>query len=147
MQFQSAQPGPLLSWLHQHDELKSLLRRIVGDDGVAASSNVAYMYYDLNSYIDMHTDVPECEATVLTSVHGKTPPLIAYPRFRGRSPSELLRIAHRHRGRPPGGVKLEVPMGGLLIIDGRRLPHRRPPLAADATPCGIAALCFAQRRG
>jgi SAM-dependent methyltransferase len=144
MRFHSAQPGQWLSWLHSHPDLQRLLRNATGNRRLAANSNVAYMYYDQRSYIDLHTDVPECESTVLTSVQGRVPPLIAYPRLRGMSPDRLLAVAERWGGRPPGGVALPVPRGGLLIIDGRRLPHRRPSFPAGADGCGIAAMCFAE---
>jgi SAM-dependent methyltransferase len=144
MNFHSAPPGRWLNWLHQHADLQTLLRKVTGVDGVAANSNIAYMYYNKSSYIDLHTDVPQCEATVLTAITGQVPPLVAYPRLRGLSPSQLLAVAKRSGGHPHGGVALPVPRGGLLIIDGRRLPHRRPALPPGTGPCGIAALCFAE---
>jgi hypothetical protein len=143
MEFHSASPGPVLTWLHQHPDLTRLLQAVTGDPRISANQNVAYMYYEPGCYIDLHTDVPECEATVLTSVRGRTPPLVAYPRLLGLSTSELLAVARRSGGRPGGGVLLEVPVGGLLILDGRRLPHRRAQLGDGQRPCGIAALCFA----
>jgi hypothetical protein len=101
------------------------------------------MYYRKGSFIDVHTDVPECLVTLLTAVAGEVPPLIAYPRLRGLSPAELLATIQREGARPLGGVALPVPAGGLLAIDGRDLPHRRPLLRAG--PAGIAALCFARK--
>lgn len=145
MQFHSAPPGPRLERLHHSAELLDLVRQVTGNDRIVASENLAYMYYDDGSFIDLHTDVPQCEVTVLTSLRPQVPPLVAYPRLRNASPRTLLAVAERTRGRPPGGVLLEVPVGGLLLIDGRNLPHRRPPLAAGAGPVGIAALCFVQR--
>jgi hypothetical protein len=140
MRFRSAPPGHELAALHRSPALTSLVRAVTGDAGLVPSENVAYMYYDDGSYIDVHTDVPECELTVLTGVHGDVPPLVAYPRLRDAAPAQLLRAARRSRGRPSGGTRLAVPHGGLLLLDGRRLPHRRPVLRGARV--GLAALCF-----
>ena len=144
MQFHSAPPGPQLERLHQSAALRDLVRQMTGNDQILPSENLAYMYYDDGSFIDVHTDVPQCEVTALTSLRPQVPPLVAYPRLRDASPQRLLEVAQRTNGRPPGGVLLDVPVGGLLLIDGRRLPHRRPLLTAGRGPLGIAALCFAE---
>jgi SAM-dependent methyltransferase len=145
MNFTSAPPGPMLHWLHKHRDLRDLIHAITGNDRLQANSNIAYMYYDGTSFIDLHTDVEECQVTVLTSVLGRTPPLVAYPKLRDVTARSLLGTAKRSAGRPSGGVALEVPVGGLLVIDGRRLPHRRPKVPKGEGPFGIAALCFAER--
>ncbi len=144
MQFTSAPPGPTLTRLHRSPQLLALVRAVTGRPRLVASDNVAYMYYDASSVIDVHTDVPGCEVTVLTSVIGRPPPVVAYPRLRDASPEGLLSVARRTCGCPPGGVLLEVPVGGVLILDGRRLPHRRPAVPAGAGPYGIAALCYVE---
>jgi SAM-dependent methyltransferase len=144
MSFTSAHPGSVLSWLSRHPGLLSLIRMVTGNDTLESSGDGAYMYYDGTSFIDLHTDVPECQATVLTSVVGQVPPLVAYPRLRGIGLRQLLDVANSTAGRPQGGICLEVPVGGLLIIDGRALPHRRPSVPAGAGPFGIATMCFAR---
>jgi SAM-dependent methyltransferase len=147
MSFRSAHPGPVLGWLSHHPDLLSLIRTVTRNDRLEASGSEAYMYYDGTSFIDLHTDVPACQVTVLTSVVGRVPALIAYPRLRGISVRQLLDVANSAGGRPRGGVHLEVPVGGLLIIDGRALPHRRPPLPPGEGPFGIATMCFARPAG
>jgi SAM-dependent methyltransferase len=144
MSFRSAHPGPVLGWLGHHPDLLSLIHAVTRNGRLEASGNEAYMYYDGSSFINLHTDVPQCEATVLTSVVGAVHPLVAYPRLRGIGVRRLLDVANSTGGRPAGGVHLEVPVGGLLIIDGRALPHRRPPAPPGEGPFGIAAMCFAQ---
>lgn len=146
MAFTSSHPGPALRTLHRSDEFRELVREVTGNPLLRHSGNLSYMYYYPGSHIDVHTDVPGCEVTVLTSVIGQTPPLIAYPRLHGIRPRQLLAVARRTGGRPPGGVALELPVGGFLIIDGRRLPHRRPLVGPAEGPFGIAALCFVRRR-
>lgn len=146
MAFTSSHPGPALRTLHRSDELQELIHQVAGNPLLRHSGNLSYMYYYPGSRIDVHTDVPGCEVTVLTSVIGQIPPLIAYPRLLGIRPRQLLAVARRTNGRPPGGVALELPVGGLLLIDGRRLPHRRPLVGPGEGPFGIAALCFVQRR-
>jgi SAM-dependent methyltransferase len=145
MCFTSAQPGPVLTRLHRSPQLQSLVRAVTGSHRISACDNLAYMYYEESSFINVHTDVAECEVTVLTSTIGQAPPLVAYPRLRGMTPEQLLAVARRAGGCPRGGTSLRVPVGGLLILDGRRLPHRRPVVAAGQGPFGIAALCFAEQ--
>jgi hypothetical protein len=142
MAFTSSVPGPVLETLHRSAELRDLVRAVTGDDALRRSGTLSYMYYRAGSFIDLHTDVPSCTVTVLTTVIGRTPPLVAYPRLFDLRPPQLLRAAQRHGGRPPGGLRLALPPGGLLLIDGRRLPHRRPLVPPGAGPYGIAALCF-----
>ncbi len=146
MSFSSAHPGPMLRRLHANLALRDLVRSLTGDDTMRRSGNLSYMFYDAGSHIDVHTDLPGCGVTLLTSVVGRTPPLIAYPRLHGITPQALLPLARRTKGKPPGGVSLEVPVGGLLMIDGRRLPHRRPVVAEGQGPYAIAALCFRRPR-
>jgi len=146
MAFASSHPGPALRTLHRSEDLRELIYAVTGDPLLRASGNLSYMYYYPGSHIDVHTDVPNCHVTVLTSVIGQVPPLVAYPRLHGLRPRQLLAVARRTDGRPPGGVALELPLGGLLLIDGRRLPHRRPLVEPGEGPFGIAALCFIRRR-
>lgn len=144
MSFESAPPGEALSELHQHGVLRELIADVTGNRRLQACGNVAYMYFREGSYIDVHTDVSECQLTVLTSVVNQAPELLAYPRLRGLGPQQLLGVARRNRGRPPGGALLEVPVGGLLVLDGRRLPHRRRQVLPGTSPFTVAALCFTE---
>jgi hypothetical protein len=144
MSFTSSVPGPELTRLHRSPGLQRLIRAVTGNPLLRRSGNLSYMYYYPGSFIDVHTDVPSCTVTVLTTVIGQTPPLVAYPRLHGLRPRQLLAVARRTGGRPPGGVALELPVGGLLVIDGRRLPHRRPLVRPGQGPYGIAALCFVE---
>jgi NAD(P)-dependent dehydrogenase (short-subunit alcohol dehydrogenase family) len=143
MSFRSATPGPWLTRVHRHPAVLRLARGITGNPRLVQSENLAYMYYTGGSFIHLHTDVPECELTLLSSVVGQVPPLVVYPRLRGRGVRGQLRLARATGGTPPGGQAVEVPIGGFLAIDGRDLPHRRPEVPGDSTVV-LAALCYSE---
>lgn len=142
MRFRSGAPGPALEGLHRHPATVAMVRRATGDDSLVPSENLAYMYYDEGAFIDVHTDVGPCEITVLTAVLGVVPPLMAYPRLLDVPPTELLVLARGAGGRPAGGAALPVPRGGFLVLAGRRLPHRRPPVGPTDGPLVLATLCY-----
>lgn len=141
MQFRSSAPGTWLTWVHRHPSLQRLARGLTGNPGLVPEDSLSYMYYSAGSFIHVHTDVPECEITLLASVVGQVPPLVVYPRFRARSPRELMRLANASSGIPAGGRQVPIPIGGFLAIDGRGLPHRRPEVVTDGTVV-LATLCY-----
>jgi NAD(P)-dependent dehydrogenase (short-subunit alcohol dehydrogenase family) len=141
MQFRSSNPGTWLTWLHRHSSLQRLARGLTGNPGLVPEDSLSYMYYSAGSFIHVHTDVPECEITLLASVVGQVPPLVVYPRFRARSPRELMRLANASSGIPAGGRRVPIPIDGFLAIDGRALPHRRPEVVTDGTVV-LATLCY-----
>ena len=141
MQFWASTPGTWLSWMHRHPDLQRLARGLTENPDLVPEDSVSYMYYSAGSFIHMHTDVPECEITLLVSVVGQVPPLVVYPRFRFRSPRELMRLANASSGVPAGGRQVPIPADGFVAIDGRALPHRRPEVLADGTLV-LATLCY-----
>lgn len=141
MQFWASTPGTWLTWVHRHPDLQRLARGLTGNPGLVPEDSLSYMYYSAGSFIHVHTDVPECEITLLVSVVGQVPPLVVYPRFRFRSPRELMRLANASSGVPAGGRQVPIPADGFLAIDGRSLPHRRPDVVADETVV-LATLCY-----
>ena len=141
MRFRAATPGTCLTWLHRHPDLRRLVRALTGNPGLVPEDSVSYMYYSLGSFIHVHTDVPECEITLLVNVDGQVPPLVVYPRLRSRGPRELMRLANVSSGVPAGGRQVPIPADGFLAIDGRALPHRRPKVVADETAV-LATLCY-----
>jgi NAD(P)-dependent dehydrogenase (short-subunit alcohol dehydrogenase family) len=145
MQFRSSTPGTWLTWVHRHPSLQRLARGLTGNPDLVPEDSVSYMYYSAGSFIHVHTDVPECEITLLASVVGQVPPLVVYPRFRSWSPRELMRMANASSGVPAGGRQVPIPTDGFLAIDGRGLPHRRPEIVADGTVV-LATLCYRTRR-
>lgn len=141
MQFWASTPGTWLSWVHRHPDLQRLARGLTGNPGLVPEDSLSYMYYSAGSFIHVHTDVRECEITLLLSVVGQVPPLVVYPRFRFRSPRELMRLANASSGVPAGGRQVPIPADGFLAIDGRSLPHRRPEVVAHETVV-LATLCY-----
>lgn len=141
MSFASSPPGPWLSWLHSYQWLLSELRQLVGRD--VQPTRQSYMYYESGSFVDLHTDVPGCDVTVLTTVAGRVAPLVLYPGLRN-APFERLRSAALHSaGRPPGGIEVPLSQGGLTILLGREVPHRRPEVRASMAALNvIATLCY-----
>jgi NAD(P)-dependent dehydrogenase (short-subunit alcohol dehydrogenase family) len=141
MQFRSSTPGTWLTWVHRHPSLQRLARGLTGNPDLVPEDSLSYMYYSAGSFIHVHTDVPECEITLLASVVGQVPPLVVYPRFRSRSPRELMSLANASSGVPAGGRQVPIPADGFLAIDGRGLPHRRTEVVADGTVV-LATLCY-----
>ena len=72
---------------------------------------------------------------------GSLGPLVLHPRLARRRPDEVLEMSRAAGGFPRGGVPIDVPRGGLLVLAGNDVPHHRP--AATGPPSAIAALCFA----
>jgi NAD(P)-dependent dehydrogenase (short-subunit alcohol dehydrogenase family) len=144
MQFRSSTPGTWLTWVHRHPDLQRLARGLTGNPNLVPEDSLSYMYYSAGSFIHVHTDVPECEITLLASVVGQVPPLVVYPRFRSRSPRELMRLANASSGVLAGGRQVPIPVDGFLAIDGRGLPHRRPEFVADGIVV-LATLCYRTR--
>lgn len=145
MQFWASTPGTWLTWVHRHPDLLRLARGLTGNPGLVPEDSLSYMYYSAGSFIHVHTDVPECEITLLVSVVGQVPPLVVYPRFRFRGPRELMRLANASSGVPPGGRQVAIPPDGFLAIGGCSLPHRRPEVVADET-IALATLCYRRPR-
>jgi hypothetical protein len=141
MRFRASTPGTYLTWLHRHPDLRQLVRTLTGNPNLVPEDSVSYLYYSLGSFIHVHTDVPECEITLLVNVNGQVSPLVVYPRLRSREPGELMRLANASSGVPAGGRQVPIPVDGFLAIDGRALPHRRPEVVAEGTAI-LATLCY-----
>ncbi len=141
MNFSSSPPGPWLSWLHRSQWLLGELRQLAGRD--VQPTRQSYMYYESGSFVDLHTDVPGCDVTVLTIVAGRLPPLVLYPGLRNAPFERLRSVALHSAGRPPGGIEVPLSQGGLTILFGREVPHRRPEVHASRGSLNvIATLCY-----
>jgi hypothetical protein len=146
MRFRSAAPGPWLTWFHRHPALVRLARTLTGDETLAPTGHRAFMYYTDGSFVHFHTDVPGCTFTFLTCVLGRVPPLVVHPDLLGTGVDELLALAEATAGMPPDGREVPVPVGGLLAMFGRSLPHRRPEVRAGGRTVALATLCYGPRR-
>jgi NAD(P)-dependent dehydrogenase (short-subunit alcohol dehydrogenase family) len=143
MSFRSASPGPFLSRLHRDPAVLHMVRELTGNPRLVPNDNVAYMYYSDGSFIHAHTDVPECAITLLAGVIGPVPPLVVYPRLRGGDARKQLRAAKAADGMPPGGREVPIPVGGVLALNGRELPHRRPEVPPGSRVV-LATLCYSE---
>lgn len=141
MRFVSSRPGPWLEWLHRHPDMVALVRDITGQPQMKPT-RLSYMYYTDGSFIHLHTDLPGCKVTVLTTVLGQVPPLVVYPELRGMSILDLLEFAQACAGIPAGGVELPFPQGAFAFLMGRETPHRRPEVRTGGKTIGIATLCY-----
>ncbi len=137
--------GPWLTYLHRHPDMVALVRRLTSNERLVPMQNLAYMYYSAGSFIHLHTDLPACEITLLTSVVGQVPPLVVYPRLRSKGVQELMQAATLANGEPEGGRRVEVPANGFLALFGRELPHRRPLFPAESSQVVLATLCYSTR--
>jgi NAD(P)-dependent dehydrogenase (short-subunit alcohol dehydrogenase family) len=145
MRFTSAGPGRWLRWLHRHPAMVRFARTLTANQQLVPDVSLSYMYYSDGCFIHAHTDVPECQLTLLTSVVGQVPPLVVYPRLRNQPPEELVSMADEVGGVPPGGQLVQIPTAGFLAISGRELPHRRPEVRLDnGTRVVLATLCYSE---
>jgi hypothetical protein len=136
----TASPGPSLRRLEAASELRGLLSELVGQP--VRPARASYNFYWAGHYVGLHTDIaPDCRVTVLTSVLGALDPLVVHPGLSRRPAAELLSLSRATGGFPPGGVRVDVPRGGFLILAGNDVPHHRA--VATGPPSAIAALCFA----
>jgi hypothetical protein len=97
------------------------------------------VYFLADSFIGLHTDVPECYITGIISVLGSPEPLTIHPELRGMPGDELLRLAEATKGQPPGGEHLLLPRDGVLALLGSAIPHRVRPVALHGV---VATLCY-----
>jgi hypothetical protein len=141
MSFRSAPSGPWLTWLHTHPDLERLVGAVTGEP-LVPSIHRSFQYYTDASFVHVHTDVTACELTLLISLIGQVPPLVAYPKMRGRNAVELMQWADASAGIPPGGREVRIPTRGFLFLRGRDVPHRRPEVRLGST-VALATLCFA----
>lgn len=146
MCFRSANGGPWLRWLHRHPALVGAVRTLTGRPGFAPTGYRSYMYYTDGSFVHLHTDVPGCEFTVLTCVVGRVAPLVVHPTLYRAGVGPQLALAQATAGVPAGGREVPVPVGGLLFLLGRELPHRRPEVRADGRTVALATLCYGSPR-
>lgn len=135
---QTAGPGPVLRGLHEGTHVVGLLRQMTGQ--YFFPTRVSYLFYGPGDFIGLHTDIDPCQVTLLTSVLGSPDPLMVHPDLAGIPRVQLLELSQRTAGRPPGGVAVSVPRGGLLVLRGSRIPHHRPTVRHS---CGTATLCYA----
>ncbi|WUI01465.1 hypothetical protein OHR68_06480 [Spirillospora sp. NBC_00431] len=132
-----AYPGRLLRDLHESPDLLSFLRETTGLP--LLPTRAAYVYYEPEGHIGLHTDIAQCSVTLFMPLHpADPPPLRVRPDLMGAAPERLLHAA-RHGGTKPSGVPVSYMKGTSVLIFGSRLPHGRPRVTAPMT---LAALCY-----
>ncbi|WP_141703907.1 hypothetical protein [Planobispora rosea] len=120
---------------HKNGVLTSLVREHFGARLTTVTSS--YNFYGVGDHIGIHRDAPDCRYAALISLSGNLGPLDVYPHLAGCDGGELLkRIENDAAGTP---VRLPVPYGGVVVVQGSVLPHARPPATL---PCAVATVCF-----
>lgn len=120
--------------------ITSAIEECLGDDrpGHLRPSRVGYNVYLPGDYIGLHVDQPNCEVALLVSLVGNHDPLSVYPSLRGMASSELIETAKASDGFPPGFRPVDF-CDAAVLLDGRVLPHARPPVTE---PTMLATFCF-----
>jgi hypothetical protein len=134
----SARPGARLRAIHEDLNLLTVLRKLTGRP--LLPTRASYIFYRAGDFIGLHTDVSPCGLTLISSVLGRTEPLVLHPELQGLTPEQLYETTRQSGGQPEGGLLVDVPVGGALALLGSRVPHNRP-LAKEQN--AIATLCYA----
>ena len=103
-------------------------------------TRASYLYYEPGDFMGLHTDLPSCALTMLTSLGGDAPPLVVHPELPSLEPSRLEEIAHAGVLRP-GGVPLPVSERGVSMLLGSETPHHRPVVDAEHDVV-VVTLCY-----
>jgi hypothetical protein len=135
----TARPGPLLDALHRSASIVELLGGLSGKCLRPARTRASYVYFLADSFVGLHTDLPECYITAIISVLGSPEPLTIHPELRGLSGDKLLKLADATDGQPPGGERLPLPRNGLLALRGSAIPHRVRRVRLHGV---LAILCY-----
>jgi hypothetical protein len=144
MRFRAAMGRDALAALHADRELLELVADLVGRPMIP--SHATYLYFaDETDFIGLHKDVPACELVVLVGIDGDAPSLVVHPELRDRPAEELVRLAERTAGTPPGGHAHPVRAGELVALVGRSVPHQTPPELRSRRGA-IASLCYVEGR-
>ncbi|GIH97450.1 hypothetical protein ACFFMN_28720 [Planobispora siamensis] len=132
--YRYARTGPELDG-HKSGALARLVREHFGARLTAVTSS--YNFYGVGDHIGIHRDAPDCRYAALIPLSRDLGPLDLYPHLAGCDGGELLkRIDNGAAGAP---VRLPIPYGGVVVIQGSVLPHARPPATL---PCAVATVCF-----
>lgn len=132
------EPGPVLESLHESEWLVSLLAEFVGNR--VFPTRGAYIYYDVQGSVGLHTDVGACTSSALVPIDTPSDEeLVVHSELVGVPAIELLGLSVDSAGHPSGGTRVSYPTDGVVLVQGNSLPHHRPPCAQPVT---IAALCF-----
>jgi hypothetical protein len=140
VRFGIADRGDELFRLHQSSELRDLANALA--DTPMEPTKAGYLYYDVGDRIGIHTDLPACELVLLAALDDGAPPLVVHPELRTRTPEELVDLALRTEGAPPGGISVPLHPSGLCGLFGGGLPHQTRPVEPGGEAV-VITLCFA----
>jgi hypothetical protein len=104
-------------------------------------TSAAYLCYGSGDHVGLHLDLHKCELVLLTSVTGNLRPLQLHPELMNRTRRELVALAVETGGEPMGGVPAPSARLGATVLNGARVPHRRPRCAANEAGV-VTALCY-----
>lgn len=134
--FDYSEPGPVLDDLQRGSRLRAVFQELFDADVQARSAT--YNYYSKGDYLGVHRDAPDYVFDVLISLTPSTGPLTLYP------DAELVPAAdlcdQLRSGAALGrGVRLDLPLRSIVIIEGSRFPHERTPVPEE---CIVATMAF-----
>lgn len=127
--------GPILAAVFADAELLSLVRALTGR--LVVPTIYTYLYYRCGEGAPIHLDRSEVDFSLFTHVAGDLGPLFIHPELAGNAGARLDAIAEETGGQPKGGVPVIYPPHGATLLDGRKMPHRRPPSEHPGVACVI----------
>jgi hypothetical protein len=136
------------NWFVGHGKVVKVVHGSAWTSGLEALVGTAlrptyssYLYYERGDFLGLHRDHGACALTLVVWLSGPAGPLFLHPQIDGRPEDELLALATKWDGHPPGGEEVDIRHGPVLLR-GDRVPHHRPPHPYEEE-LAVATLCFA----
>jgi hypothetical protein len=82
--------------------------------------------YSPGHFAALHTDRPDSDLTGLLALDNSNDPLVVCPKLAARSATEVVEIAADTPH--PAGTSIVLRREEVLMIEGARVPHHRPPV-------------------
>lgn len=95
--------------------------------------------YEPGDFVALHTDRPDSTLTGLVGVDALQDPLIVCPELADLPAEELRLLAER--APHPSGIEVVLRRDAMLLLEGARVPHHRPPVSEA---CRVLSLSFAR---
>ena len=139
VRFHTSEQGQALRVVHESRDLCELANDIAATH--MRPSKAAYLFYETDDHIGLHTDLPACELVLLVALESAAPPLVVHPELRFLAPEELAEVAKRAEGAPSGGVRIPLDASTVVALFGGGLPHQTRPVRAGMRSV-VATFCY-----
>jgi hypothetical protein len=139
VRFHTSVEGDVLRAIHESRHLCALASDVAATP--MRPSKAAYLFYETDDHIGLHTDLPACELVLLAALDAGAPPLVIHPDLRSLTPEELADVAIGANGAPPGGVEIPLDDSAVVALFGGGLPHQTRPVGARLG-AAVATFCY-----